>query len=328
MNRYKRQELFDKIGKTGQIKISNSSISIIGVGALGSISSELLVRSGIKQLTIFDDDKVDITNLQRQGLYTEKDVGIKKVIALKSHLEKINSEVKIIAIDEKITKDNSSKIKSDIIIDGTDNMETRFLINNYAVKNKIPYIYGAAAGSIGIVYTVTNKSPCLECIFKNAKNFMTCENLGIINSTTHTVASLQVAKCLKLIVNDEKNVDELIRFDLWKNIFDNIKVKKDKDCKVCGESKINEESLDELFMIKECKTKSSFSAKPNKKVRLNFDKLKENFECLEDAGIILILRFDNEEVIVHNHGELVFKKLKDTNKIKALSSKIYSIGLN
>lgn len=321
MDRYKRQILFNKIGKEGQEKISNTTIAIVGVGALGSVSSELFTRAGVKSITIFDDDKIDLTNLQRQALYSEKDVGTKKVFALKKHLEEINSNVKIISVDEKIAENNISKIKADIIIDGTDNMESRFLLNKYAKEQNIPFIYSAAAGSIGIVYAITNKSPCLACVFGNSKNFMTCENLGVIAPTTYTVASIQVTEALKIIL-DKNYESNIIRFDLWKNSFDTINVKNNNDCVVCG-NKMETKNIDAKFLIKECTTKSSYSTKPIKKIKLDFKMIKKEFKVVEDAGIIIILSVDGEELIVHDYGEIVFKKLKDTEKIRKIAEKIY-----
>lgn len=330
MDRYKRQILFDKIGKEGQIKISNSSIAIVGVGALGSVSAELFTRAGVKKLIIFDKDKVELSNLQRQSLYTEEDVGISKVFALKKHLKKINSNIEIISVDENINVNNISKIDTDIIVDGTDNLETRFLINKYAKERKLVFIYGAAAGSISVVYTVTTNSPCLECVFGKSKNFMTCENLGIIAPTTHIVASIQVSEAVKLIVDKDNYESKIIRFDIWKNSFDIIKVKKSESCVICNKKLLDGKSdlikSETEFIIKECTTKSSFSAKPVKKISFDFKKLKNEFEVLEDAGIILILKVDGEELIVHNHGEIVFKKLKDTEKMRIIAKKIYSFS--
>lgn len=323
--RYSRQSLFKDIGKEGQIKIEDSSVAIIGVGALGSVSSELLTRAGIGEIMIVDADKVEESNLQRQALYKESDVGTSKVLALKKHLEHINKNVKITAINERLTKDNIEKIKADVIVDGTDNMETRFLINEYAKKNKIPFVYGSAAGSVGIIYNILNDGPCFYCIFKNSKSFATCHTEGVINTATHMVGSMQAAEVLKIIL-DKNPEKDLLRFDAWHNTYEKYKVNKDKDCHVCNGNYTLLEGKEDDFIISECKTKSSFLAKPRKKIRLDIRKITKEFKTLQDAGIIAVIDVDGEEIIVHDYGELVFKTKTNVKEIRDIAQKIYGIG--
>ena len=326
-SRYSRQELLKQIGTNGQQKISNATVAIVGVGALGSVSAELLVRSGIKKLILIDHDEIELSNLQRQALYTENDVGVPKVLSAKKHLENINKKVKIDVHFNSLRKDNINLIDSDIIIDGTDNIETRFLINTYAKKNNIPYIYGAAGGFIGITFNIINDGACLNCILKNAKNFATCDNEGVLNATTHITASIQVSEAIK-IITENNHSNEIIRFNLLKNTFDNIKVKKDKDCEVCNKIyRILDEKEEDIFKISECKTKSSFITKPNKRMNLNIKNIVKEFETIQDAGIIAVITVDKEEIIVHDYGELLFKTWTDTNKIRNVARKIYELGL-
>jgi len=176
--RYLRQEIFREIGKKGQSKLRKSTVAIVGLGALGSVSAELLARAGIGKLIVIDRDIVELSNLQRQSLYDESDIGKPKAIAAKEKLSKINSEIKIDIfiddlnrenidkilslrgkyIDEKFNKivENNKKNKNniDLILDCTDNLETRFLVNDFSIKNKIPFIYSSAVGSKGYVFNV------------------------------------------------------------------------------------------------------------------------------------------------------------------------------
>ncbi len=325
-DRYSRQELFKEIGKEGQKRIENSSITIVGVGALGSVSADLLVRAGIGRMKIFDNDKVEESNLQRQSLYVENDVSKYKVEALKIHLEKINSNVRIEAITERICAENIDKIKADVIIDGTDNMETRFLLNEYSKKGKIPFIYGAASGSIGVVYNVLADGACLSCIFNDSKNLATCDTDGVISSTTHIVASMQVAEALKIILGKNPS-KELMRFDVWKNKFENFKVNKSAKCMVCiGEYSLLDKKNYEEFVVSECKTKSAYTAKPKKKMLLDIRKITKNFETVEDAVIIAVIKIKDEEIIVHDYGELLFKTLTEVDRIKEIAKEIYKVG--
>lgn len=231
-NRYIRQIKFKEIGKAGQDKVSNSTIAIVGVGGLGSVSAELLARAGVKRIILVDFDKIDITNLQRQALYTEADINKPKVVALKNHLRKINSNIEIKIYNEKLAKDNIGLIKSDIILDGTDNNKTRLIINEFAYKNKIPFIYGSAAATSGMVYNVTLNNPCLNCIIKE-KDSITSKTHGIISPLTHVIASLQVTECLKILLNKSPQTD-LVRIDIWNNNYSKIKVKKRPKCRICA----------------------------------------------------------------------------------------------
>ena len=327
VDRYSRQIAYEKIGKEGQAKIRKASAAIVGVGALGSVSSELLARAGIGKLILIDDDVVDVTNLQRQALYDEDDVRRKKVSALKKHLSKINSEVIIETLELRVDYKNINQIKADIIIDGTDNMDSRFLLNEYCKKNNIPFIYGSAAGAIGVVFSVLDDGFCFNCIFKNAKRFLDCNNTGVINSATHMVGSLQVSEALKIIVTGRSS-EKMIRFDLWNNSFDYISIKKDEKCDVCnGKYKNLEGKENSLFTINECKTKSSFVCKPKSRVKLDILKISKEFDTIENAGIICVLKIEGEEVIVHDYGEILFKTLKDSDKIDKIAKRIYSFGL-
>src|SRR3989344_2817250 len=177
--RYIRQEIFKEIGKIGQQKIGKSAIAIVGLGALGSVSAELLARAGISRLILIDRDVVELSNLQRQSLFDESDIGKPKALAAKEHLNKINSDVeidffiddlnynninKIIPIKNPNNEKNNKQVKNQIslILDCTDNLESRFLINDFSTKNKIPFIYSSAVESKGYVFDIIpNKTACL-----------------------------------------------------------------------------------------------------------------------------------------------------------------------
>ena len=223
---YSRQELV--IGKKAQKKLEKSKVVIIGVGALGSLTSELLVRSGVKNLILYDRDFVELSNLQRQHLFNLKDVGKPKVKAAKKYLEAINPKVKIEEHFESLTYKNVKKLKADLILDCTDNMQTRFLLNDYCSKNKIKCIFSSAVQEKGYVF-----SGCYSCIFSGLKSIDNCETLGVLNSITSLISSLQVSEAMKILIG--KKVDnDLIYINLNKNEFSKIEVKKKKDCKTCS----------------------------------------------------------------------------------------------
>lgn len=245
-NRYSRQVLFLPIGKDGQEKISTKHVLIIGAGALGSANAEALVRAGIGQLTIVDRDYVEWSNLQRQQLYTEQDAEkrLPKAIAAKNRLTSINSSVSIEAVvaDASVLELEKWAQKADLIIDGTDNFETRMMINDIAQKYKVPWIYGACVGSYGVSYTIIpEKTPCLSCLLETVPlGGVTCDTAGIIGPAVNMVAANQITEALKILVGDLESLrNKLVSFDLWKNQHRTIKVDKLKkeDCPSCGNNR-------------------------------------------------------------------------------------------
>src|SRR3989344_7760958 len=237
--RYIRQEIFKEIGKKGQQILKKSCIAIVGLGALGSVSAQLLARAGIGKLILIDRDIVELSNLQRQSLYDESDIGKPKAIAAKEKLNKINSEVNINIFVDDLNYNDIEKIidikNIDLILDCTDNLETRFLINDFTVKNNIPFVYSSAVGSQGYVFNIIpNKgNPCLRCFLKEAAQLETCETFGVLNTITHLTPSIQVNESIKVLL-DKKGIERnLIFFDVWKNELLKIKVNKNKNCECC-----------------------------------------------------------------------------------------------
>lgn len=226
--RYTRQEVF--IGKDAQTKLQSSVVSIIGLGALGTVSAELLARSGVS-LILIDRDLIELSNLQRQTLFSEGDIRKPKAIVTENKIKKINSKIKIKSYFENLDYNNISLIKSDLILDCTDNLETRFLINEFSIKNKIPFIFSSAIRDEGYLFNVLDK-PCLKCILKNSKTTETCETAGVLNTTTNTISSIQVNEAIKILTKNKPERD-LLHINLTKNTIKKIKVKPSKFCQVC-----------------------------------------------------------------------------------------------
>ncbi|MCD7035219.1 ThiF family adenylyltransferase [Metabacillus sp. GX 13764] len=246
-NRYSRQILFSPIGEEGQKKIRQKKVVLIGAGALGSGTAEALVRAGIGSLVIIDRDYVDESNLQRQQLYTEQDAGeqLPKAEAAKRRLEKINSDVSIIgyiADADPLFLEPHLK-DTNLIMDGTDNFETRYMINDLAVKHGIPWIYGACVSSYGITYTILpGETPCLTCLMKKMPlGGATCDTAGIISPAVSMVTAHQTADALKILTDQkDKLKKELLSFDIWEGQYTSIKVSKMKkdSCPTCGTERV------------------------------------------------------------------------------------------
>ena len=239
MKRYCRNTGFKEIGVKGQERLLDSHAVIIGAGALGGAISTNLARAGVGRITICDDDDVDIHNLQRQVLYSEEDVGRHKLEVAVERLRKMNSEVSINGIKEYLNKKNAERIMggADIVVDGTDRMEPRYIINSYCVENDIPYVYGGVLASYGMTFNIVpRKTPCLECIFPNTnelEKLPTCAELGIVNTVPMIIGSIQSTEAMKILIGAEYSKD-LIIYDVWVHSFDKVAIKRKKSCKVCG----------------------------------------------------------------------------------------------
>jgi molybdopterin/thiamine biosynthesis adenylyltransferase len=224
--KYDRQRLF--LGDRNQKKIEKSTVAIVGLGALGGVAAELLARSGAN-LVLIDKDSVDETNLQRQTLFDEKDIGKLKAEEAERKLRQANSKIKIKNHAVEITKNNIDIVKGDVILDCVDNMKTKLLLNDYAVKKRIPLVHGAAIREIGNIFNIIPKGPCLRCIYKDKINTETCATVGVLNSLTTMVGAMQAMEAIKIITHDKYEKD-LLRINIWKNTITRIKVKKSRNC--------------------------------------------------------------------------------------------------
>ncbi|MFN0205419.1 MAG: ThiF family adenylyltransferase [Planctomycetota bacterium] len=240
--RHARQARFQQIGDEGQRNIAKSTAAIVGLGALGSVSAETLARAGVGTLIFIDRDVVEETNLQRQVLYTESDVAeaLPKAEAARRAIVKIDSTLKIHAAVEDLSPANIDRLLSnaDVIVDGTDNFATRYLMNDFAVANDKPWIYGAAVSSSGFVMTVQpNKSACLCCVFPEPpppEETPTCETAGIVASASGMVALAQSMEALKILSGRaDHTISGLQHFDPWMGMYRILQCERDPNCSCC-----------------------------------------------------------------------------------------------
>jgi len=222
-SRYSRQIRFAPLGEAGQTKIRAASVAIVGCGALGTVQAEAMARAGVGRLRIIDRDFVEWSNLQRQFLFEEADAAdaLPKAVAAARRLARVNSEAVVEPMVADLTAANVEELFEDIdlILDGTDNFETRFLINDAAVDREIPWIYGAAVGSYGIkLAIVPGKTACFRCVYPEPPQGAqpTCETEGVLAPVTATIASLQVADALKILAAGSDAVTaRLTTIDVW-----------------------------------------------------------------------------------------------------------------
>ena len=238
--RYSRQIVLKNVGTFGQKKIINSKVLIIGAGGLGCPVADLLARSGVGEIGIMDYDKVSLSNIHRQTLYTAKDVNKFKVDVVKKRLNIINKCIKINTYNRKASEKNLINIinKYDIIVDGSDNFKTKFLLNKYSLKFKKILIVGAISKFDGHIFTFdfnSKKSPCLKCFYQSepSDEILNCEAEGILGSTANIVGAVQVNEVLKKILNIGKDLkSNILILDLLNLNFRKVLFKKKRNC-VC-----------------------------------------------------------------------------------------------
>lgn len=243
IDRYNRQILFAPIGREGQEKLRDARVLLVGCGALGAAHAEALARAGVGFLRIVDRDFVEMSNLHRQTLFDESDANFRvpKAAAAKRRLSEINSSVTVEPVVEDV---NNSNVESmidgcDLVIDGTDNFQIRYLVNDACVKHEKPWIYGAAVSSYGTTMTIfPGETPCLRCVFEEipaAGSAPTCDTAGVILPIITSISAIQVAEALKFLTgNRDAMHGSLIQIDVWKNTHTRIRLgEPEPDCVAC-----------------------------------------------------------------------------------------------
>lgn len=332
--RYSRQILFREIGKAGQERLLNSRILLVGCGALGASHAEMLARAGVGKLRIVDRDFVEFTNLQRQTLFRESDAleRLPKAVAAKNRIGEINSGIQVEAV---IADVNYSNIESliggcDLVIDGTDNFQVRYLLNDACVKNGVTWIYGAAVSSYGTTMTVIpGKTPCLRCIFDempDAGSSPTCDTAGVIMPIIATVSAAQVTEALKILVGDLDSLHgSLMQFDVWANDRHRIKLgEPNPDCKTCGQRIF--EFLDtetQEFSAVLC-GRDAVQIAPSKPAELNLFQLAEklaNITKVHQNEYLVRFMSGENEITVFTDGRAIFKGTEDISVARSLYSR-------
>ncbi|MFH1676574.1 MAG: HesA/MoeB/ThiF family protein [bacterium] len=246
---FSRQILLREIGRDGQMVLFQSRVAIVGAGAVGGAIAELLARAGVGTITIIDHDIVVFSNLPRQTLFTWQDAECKlfKAEAARRHLNEIMPTCRVFPIVESLAPDNVGSILrgADIVADGTDNIETRFVINDWCVTNGIPWVYAGAAGTRTSVYPVLGKNRCLRCLFPDtpsAEALPTCREIGVLGSAATLAASLSSTLVLRILLNDTPE-SEFLTADVWTQEFSRISIEKmrlangNRPCPLCDSIK-------------------------------------------------------------------------------------------
>jgi molybdopterin-synthase adenylyltransferase len=304
LDRYSRQTLFGPIGKEGQEQLRSASVLLVGCGALGTVLANNLCRAGVGHLTIADRDYVELNNLQRQILFDEDDVArhIPKAIAAAEKLHRVNSDVHVEALVEDINADGIETLVqgADLVLDATDNFETRYLLNDVCVKYQRPWIYSGVIASYGVTMNILpGNTACLRCVFPEMPppgTTATCDTAGVLNGIVGAMTGIASTEALKILLKSEKISRDLVTLDLWENVFDRIELPRQPDCPACGQHQY--EFLDTLtgtHSTSLCgRNAVQVRANPGQnKIRLDFPLLAERLR--------LVGEINYNEFLLHGH---------------------------
>jgi len=333
VSRYSRQELFAGIGPKGQEKIRASKALVVGCGALGSVLAEMMARAGVGSLTLVDRDYVEESNLQRQSLFDEGDAarGLPKAVAAEAKLRRINSDVAVQGNVADLSPDNIDLLikGADLVLDGTDNFEARFLLNDVCVREGIPWVYGACVGSYGLALLVRPRiSPCLRCVLEDRPapgSGPTCDTAGVVSPIVHVIAGIQAAEGLKILAGQtESLLSGIVTVDLWQGTFEIVSLSgRPPSCPACVEGRYD-------YAVRE--------GHPPAAVLCGRDAVQlRSFGGHVDLGALAgrlsavgkvvaneyLVRFagDEAEFVVFEDGRTIFKGVKDLGRARSLYAK-------
>ena len=330
--RYSRQVLFQEIGEEGQRRLAASSALIVGCGALGCAIAEILVRAGVGRLRIVDRDLVEETNLQRQILFDEADARalMPKAEAAASKLRAINSLVSVEGIVADLTPDSIARLVPgfDLIVDGTDNFETRFLLNDWSVRESVPWIYGAAVGAYGVTMNVLpGEGPCLTCVFESAPpagTSPTCDTAGILASVAILIASLEASEAIKLLAGRKDRMSHALTVvDVWEGRFDRLQVHRriDPPCPTCVGRSFPHLAGAQMSQTTTLCGRNSVQVSPVPATRLDLAGLAERLAAVgtvERNRFLVRTRVEGLELTVFGDGRAIVSGTKERDRARAI----------
>jgi molybdopterin-synthase adenylyltransferase len=326
--KYSRQVLFTPIGPGGQETLCQSSVIIVGCGALGTSQANLLARAGIGRLRLVDRDYVEESNLQRQSLFEESDAAqrLPKAAAAEARLKRINSDVRVEGIVADVTSQNIEELISgfNLLLDGSDNFETRYLMNDAAVKQSLPWIYGAVVASYGVTFTVLpGRTSCLSCVFPSPPEGLqeTCDTAGVIGPAVTWVTAVQVSEALKILLG---RYDELhgaiLAYDIWKNQRQQIRPRRRENCTTCSAHQFTYLEGSTPSHVAMC-GRNSVQIHLGKPRSIDLDALKNRlsgFGPVHGNAYLVQCRLRDYEVTVFSDGRAIIKGTQDPALARSL----------
>ena len=328
-DRYSRQTVLKNIGKQGQKKLSQSKIAIIGCGALGTTIADNLVRSGIGTIRIIDRDIIELNNLQRQHLFDENDIGQPKALIAAKKLGNINSDINIEHFIDDVNQDTIEKFINniDIVLDGTDNMITRFLMNDACVKHNIPWIYGGAIETYGITMNIIPyETPCFRCLITDVPDtgsMDTCDTVGVLNSIPTIIGSIQSNEAIKILTGQECS-KKIISYDVWTHIFNSNTIERRKDCQCCQKHEFEFLKRAKKERVTTLCGSGVIQIVPAVKLDISLEKLGEKLQGIGKVNVqdgFLKFEVDEYHFFVFKDGRALIYGTSNENVAKSIYSK-------
>jgi molybdopterin/thiamine biosynthesis adenylyltransferase len=315
---YSRQMVLKEFGRKGQKKLAGSKVAVVGLGGLGTASSLYLALAGVGHLRLIDQDTVELHNLHRQVLYDIDDLRYPKVEVSAKRLKKVNPLVKVEAVSENLNAGNVEKLLSgiDCVVDGLDNMRTRYLVNRACAKLRVPYVFGAAIGVEGnLSVFAPPETPCLECVFPNIddSNLLTCEVRGVLGATPGIIGTMQAMETIKVLTGMSAPLKgRLMICDFSDMYFTTIDIFKREGCPACQGVMASSKVKEKLVWL--C-GRNTVNVNPEKPVKLSLDEIYEsirrNFKVRMKSQLAIIFDYKSYEISLFNGGRMLIKNVRN-----------------
>lgn len=335
-DRYVRQRILPEIGAEGQARLKRAKVLVVGCGALGCFQSELLARAGVGYLRVVDRDLVETSNLARQILFTEEDAAAHpaKADAAERRLRAVNSSIAIETLAVDVTPRNIESLLDgiDIALDGTDNFETRYLINDACVKQGKPWVYGGVLGTSGMTMLVRpGEGPCLRCLIPEIPppgSFPTCDTAGVLNAAVAVVASLQVAGAIRHLVGSCPAECRLISLDVWNGAFQSLEVKREETCTCCSGGNFEFLDAKRLSWTTVLCGRDSVQVTPPQDAGVDLATLRERLHAAGDVskkGLLLHFKNAEGEMVVFPDGRAIIMGTTDEAKARTFYARYVGV---
>ena len=327
---YSRQVALAELGARGQQKLREAQVAIIGLGGLGSVSALYLALAGVGKLTLVDQDTVEINNLHRQVLYSLSDLRYPKVEAAERRIKLINPEVSVNAIPENIRPENVASILegAECVVDGLDNMQSRYVINKYCADRQLPFIFGGAIGMEGNVATLkVPETPCLECILPGLDdaNLPTCDTRGVLGATTGIIGAIQAMEAIKVVCEIEpQSTGKLMVFDFAQSEIRTIPLRLRPDCPICQ----IKEKRTTPYPTKLAWLCGSNTANVNPESPLSLDiqtlanSIAKKYRLLLATSMVVVFDYKGHEISLFRKGRMLIKDVQDESQALQIAREV------
>jgi molybdopterin/thiamine biosynthesis adenylyltransferase len=327
---FSRQFVLKELGPRGQKKLHDSKVAVVGLGGLGSVSALYLALAGVGKLTLIDQDTVELNNLHRQVLYSLSDLRYPKVEAAARRLAMINPGAQVEAVPENLEAENVSAILdgADCIVDGLDNMETRYIVNRFCVSRNIPFVFGGAIGMEGNVAVLKSpETPCLECVLPglNDVDLPTCDTRGVLGATTGIVGAIQAMEAVKALAGIEpQSMGRLLIFDFAQSEYRTVNLSIRPDCEIC-QVKLKAAPTYARRLAWLCGSNTA-NVNPETPWSLDLDKLtatiQRDHKVFLTTPMVIVFDFSGHEVSLFRKGRMLIKNVQDEKAAVQISTKV------